>query len=310
MIDDALLPLLPSLIALVEEQGVTRASARLGVSQPRLSARLSDLRRLLRDDLLVPAAGRRGVVPTTRAIELAAAAREALRQLDTTVSGFTFDPRSASRTFKIMANDNASIIIGARLIDAIRAASGPDVRVVLLNYDPTRLRTLELGELDLVLASPGQLAVLPSLISRTVVRDRFMTASAVGLSEAGIGLDAFCARDHIVVSTTGGGFESLIDEELERLGRSRRVAVSVQSYLVAIELVATSDLVATLPHTLLAHRASDITAFEPPIMLSPFALSAGWHMRSTNDPAHRWLRDRCFAAAGLGLSNPAGRDSG
>lgn len=301
MIDDALLPLLPSLVALVEEQGVTRAAARLGVSQPRLSARLSDLRRLLGDDLLVPAAGRRGLVPTTRAIALALVAREALGRLDTAVSGTAFDPLSASRTFTIMANDNAAMMVGTPLIDAVRAASGPEVRIVLYNYDPARLRTLELGELDLVLASPGQLASLPSLISRTVVRDRFMTAAAAAAVGAGtsIGLDEFCSRDHVVVSTTGGGFDSVIDEELGRLGRSRRVAVSVQSYLVAIELVVRSDLIATLPDALLSHRATEIVRIEPPIAMSPFALSAGWHMRSTNDPAHRWLRDQCFGVARL-----------
>ena len=308
MIDDAILSLLPSLVALVEEQSVTRAATRLGISQPRASARLGDLRRLLGDDLLVRSAGRRGVVPTTRAIELAATAREVLSRLGTAVSGVTFDPRSTSRTFTIMANDNASIIIGAPLIDAVRAASGPGVRIVLLNYDPARLPTLELGELDLVLASPGQLASLPSLVSRTVVRDRFVTAAAAGRMGGQIELDEFCARDHIVVSATGGSFDSMIDETLGSLGRSRRVAVSVQSYLIAIELVARSDLVATLPNALLAHRGSEITSLEPPIMLSAFALSAGWHMRSTNDPAHRWLRERCFSVARLGLIDPVGRD--
>lgn len=296
MIDDALLPLLPSLVALVEEQGVTRAARRLGISQPRLSARLSDLRRLLGDDLLVPAAGRRGVVPTTRAIELATSARQALDQLGSAVSGVAFDPQSASRTFTIMANDNASMIVLAPLIDTIRTASGPNVRIVLLNYDPARLHALELGELDLVLASPGQMSVLPSLISRTVVRDQFMTAaSSVKHASGKLELDEFCARDHVVVSATGGGFDSMIDEELARLGRSRRVSVSVQSYLVAIELVAKSDLVATLPNALLTHRSSDIIITEPPIRLAPFALSAGWHMRSSNDPGHRWLREKCFS---------------
>lgn len=300
MLSEALLPLLPSLVALIEEQSVTRAATRLCVSQPRLSARLSELRRLLHDDLLVPATGRRGLVLTTRAIALAAAAREALSQLDTAVSGVAFDPLSASRTFTIMANDNASIIAGAPLINAVRSASGPGVRVVLLNYDRARLHTLELGELDLVLASPAQLASLPSLIARTIIRDRFMTVvAAAGHSGGMLDLDEFCARDHIVVSATGGGFDSLIDAELGRLGRSRRVAVSVQSYLVAIELVARSDLVATLPNALLAHRPLDVILVEPPIALSSFALSAGWHMRSTNDFAHRWLREQCFAVASL-----------
>lgn len=133
MISDDLLPLLPSLLALVDEQGVTKAAARLGISQPRMSARLASLRRLLGDPLLVAATGRRGVVPTIRALELAKTARECLDALDSAISGTTFNPREATRTFTIMANDNASLIVGLPLIEAVRAASGPDVRVVLLN---------------------------------------------------------------------------------------------------------------------------------------------------------------------------------
>ena len=297
MIDDTLLPLLPSLLALVDEQGVTRAAGRMRISQPRMSARLATLRRLLADPLLVPAAGRRGVVPTTRALELAATAKEVLDALDSAVSGSTFDPLGATRTFTIMANDNASLIVGVPLIDAVRAASGPGVRVALLNYDPLRLRTLENGELDLVLGSSSQLAPIPSLIARTVVRDRFMTASNADRGEAGVTIDDFCARDHVVVSGTGGGFDSLVDEELARSGRSRRVAVSVQSYLVALELVASSDLLATLPGALMAHRRPQIRTFEPPLPLAPFGLAAGWHLRSANDPSHRWLREMLTAVS-------------
>ena len=47
------LNLLVSLNALLEEQGVTRAASRLGLSQPALSASLARLRRHFGDELLV-----------------------------------------------------------------------------------------------------------------------------------------------------------------------------------------------------------------------------------------------------------------
>ncbi len=299
MVDDALLPLLPSVIALVEEQSVTRAAQRLGISQPRMSARLAELRRLLDDPLVVPAAGRRGVIPTVRAVELAQAAKLVLDSLDQALSGVSFDPRTATRTFTIMANDNALLIVAVPLVEAIRSASCGDVRVVLYSYDPARLRNLEYGELDLVLGSRDQLASLPSLMTRTVIRDRFVTAASAGSVERSIDLTEFCARDHVLVSGVGGGFESLLDAELAKLGRKRRVAVSVQSYLVAIELVASSDLLATLPEALLAHRPSKIVIGEPPLSIAPFALTAGWHLRSASDLAHRWLRDLLFSLPAL-----------
>jgi DNA-binding transcriptional LysR family regulator len=64
------LNLLVSLDALIEEGNVTKAAARLNVSQPALSAQLARLRDIFRDPLLVPSKTGRGMIPTARALEL------------------------------------------------------------------------------------------------------------------------------------------------------------------------------------------------------------------------------------------------
>jgi hypothetical protein len=61
------LPLLVSLDVLLEECNVTRAAARLHLSQPALSAQLARLRLLFDDPLLVPAASGRGAGPARAA---------------------------------------------------------------------------------------------------------------------------------------------------------------------------------------------------------------------------------------------------
>ena len=55
------LNLLRSLSILIEEGNVTRAAARLGISQPALSAQLVRLRDLFDDPLLVPSETGRGM---------------------------------------------------------------------------------------------------------------------------------------------------------------------------------------------------------------------------------------------------------
>ena len=64
--------------ALLDENNVTRAAARLGISQPAVSARLSRLRQIFDDPLFVPASNGRGVVPTSRAMELQGSLSDAL----------------------------------------------------------------------------------------------------------------------------------------------------------------------------------------------------------------------------------------
>src|ERR1700722_19833231 len=71
------LNLLLSFDVLIEEANVTRAAARLGISQPALSAQLARLRGIFGDPLLVPS-----VLPTTRALELKDPLHAALKDLE------------------------------------------------------------------------------------------------------------------------------------------------------------------------------------------------------------------------------------
>src|SRR3954466_3372243 len=77
------LNLLVTLEALLAERNVTRAAARLHLSQPAVSAQLNRLRKLFDDPLLIPA--QRGMTPTAKALELLEPLRQALDQVRTTV---------------------------------------------------------------------------------------------------------------------------------------------------------------------------------------------------------------------------------
>ncbi|MDT9110933.1 LysR family transcriptional regulator, partial [Escherichia coli] len=78
------LNLLVTLEALLIEQNVTRAAARLHLSQPAVSAQLSRLRDVFNDPLLIPA--QRGMTPTVKALELLVPLRQALDQVRATVT--------------------------------------------------------------------------------------------------------------------------------------------------------------------------------------------------------------------------------
>lgn len=74
------LNLLPVFLALMEERSVTRAAARLGITQPALSNSLNRLRDTLRDPLFIRE--RYGIKPTQLAEEIAPTIEAALAQLD------------------------------------------------------------------------------------------------------------------------------------------------------------------------------------------------------------------------------------
>src|SRR5579883_3321284 len=83
--------------ALLEEQSVTRAGARLGLSQSAISHALNRLRYVLRDELFVR--GPDGMRPTERAAEMAPRLHHALLQLQLALTPGDFVPAETTRRF-------------------------------------------------------------------------------------------------------------------------------------------------------------------------------------------------------------------
>src|SRR5258708_16606198 len=124
------LNLLVALDALLSEASVTKAAARIGVTQSAASHALSRLRKLTRDELLVRS--RDGMVPTIRAEAMRAPLRRALDELTGTLSSpRAFDPKTARVRVFIGTSDYAELVllpgVMARLL---RDAPGVEVRVV------------------------------------------------------------------------------------------------------------------------------------------------------------------------------------
>ncbi len=82
------LNLLMALHVLMEEQNVTRAAHRLGLTQPTVSAMLTRLRKLFGDPLFIRT--RRGIAPTPRALSICTELADWLAQADALVAGKSF----------------------------------------------------------------------------------------------------------------------------------------------------------------------------------------------------------------------------
>lgn len=285
--------LLMALDALLRDQNVTQAAKRLGISQSAMSARLTRLRAIFEDRLFVGTTTGRGVIATPRALAMRNAVTTALAALETLVKPASeFEERTSTRTFRLAMHDNPAALITPGLI-ARCLALAPNVRVAIVLPDTQNIATaMESGAIDVLIASPDVAHV--GWMSRAIVKERFATAQRKG-HPRGTGpleLDAYCALEHVIVSPEGGGFAGLVDTLLESIGRRRRVSASVQSYALAPIVVEASDLLCTLPKHLLQRFGPSLDLFEPPVALRDFQLSAYWHPRNQDDPAHIWLRDR------------------
>ena len=284
------LNLLVALQALLADRNVTNAARRIGLSQPGLSAQLAQLRRLFDDPLLVTH-GRR-MVQTARAKEL----EEPLNRLLAEISALLdppapFDPRTARATFRIAIPDAVQLSLGT-LVVAHLAKAAPLHRMAMQRVEFSKLDAqLASGELDLAIVTSAALS--PRLNSRLLMTENFVCMMRMDHPAAGTPLDInrFCALDHLLVSTDGGGFAGVIDDILGKQGRARRVSLSVENFLIVPHILEHTDLIATLPGRLLNAFADRRMVRALPFEVG-FTLHLAWHSRADGDRAQQWLRDQ------------------
>ncbi|WP_114239724.1 LysR family transcriptional regulator [Dyella sp. C9] len=282
------LNLLKTLDALLDERSVTRAAERLSLTQPAVSGMLTRLRESLGDPLFKR--GQRGMVPTLRALELAGPVKKVLEDIEALLRPQAFDPAAAELTLAVASTDYALQVVMLPFLATIRTRA-PGIRVAVLPIQDQRVHAqLERGEIDMALVTPD--SAPGDLHVRRLFDERYVCVLREDHPYAGrrkLTLDRFCAMDHALVSYRGGSFSGVTDEALARLGRSRRVTVSVTSFLALPELVRHSELMAVVPRRL-AMQAKGLAVLEPPLEIPGFTKSVVWHERTHHSPAHRWIR--------------------
>jgi DNA-binding transcriptional LysR family regulator len=284
------LNLLVSLDVLLAERNVTKAAARLGLSQPALSAQLNRLRDLFEDPLLVPA--HRGMIPTAKAIELLGPLRASLDQLRSTLQSHdSFVPRTAGLTVALACTDYVEATVVTPLILALREQA-PKVRLAVHRLNPTRLAgQLADGDVDLAIATPDPSQ--PTLRTRHLFDETYVLIGRDGHPRIRDGEtpEGFAGLEQVMVSPSGGSFLTSVDALLEALGFQRKVVASAASFLVIPGIVATSDLVALAPRRLLQTRLPPLDVVEVAWLSEQFEVAMLWHERCHQHQGHRWIRD-------------------
>jgi DNA-binding transcriptional LysR family regulator len=188
------------------------------------------------------------------------------------------------------------------LIERAHKVAGPGVRFSFRSPSPDLSATqLERGQVDLLI---GDERNIPSgMKSSKLFDDRFLMAQRRGHPRGTKPLDlkTYCGLSHVLVSISGtGSFRGEIDEQLEKIGRRRRVVLSIHQFAIAPMFLRITDYVATLPARFLNRFSDELDTFELPFKSRGFTVTASWHLRYQADPAHIWLREQLLAVAAVG----------
>jgi DNA-binding transcriptional LysR family regulator len=296
------LNLLLALDALLSEQSVTRAAARLGLGQSAMSHSLARLRTLFGDELLTRTP--EGMRPTPRAMAL----RERVRTALTGVQGVfaprdSFDAASARQLFRIGLPDSMEVLLVPALLELL-SREAPGVRLLLHTVgDPAQiLAELDADRLHLAFG----VGALPE--GRNHHKQRMLAATSylciynAALLEVGspLSLDDYVRYPHVLTSLRQGQV-GVVDTALAPLGLSRTVSVVTPRFLAVPFMVRGAPVIATM-HAELARlfaSALGLNLSPPPVDLPELRYSLLWHSSYDNDPGHRWLRQAIFRLAGV-----------
>ncbi|CAB3741401.1 PCP degradation transcriptional activation protein [Achromobacter ruhlandii] len=279
------LNLLVVLDALLHERHLTRAAARLPMSQPAMSHALARLRLLLGDPLFHRT--RSGLRPTPHALALEAPLREVLAQVRRLLAGAVFEPGASRRVFRLAMSDyGASVALPPLMRCLRRDAPGIDLEISYASRSGMIAGVAD-GQLDLALAVFGE---TPADIRRAVLfHEGFVCAADAGQGVPAT-LDGYLARPHVLVAASQDQRAAEVDAALARLGHARRVALRLPHWTAAPAALAGTDLVLTVARRTLDPAPPGVAVAPVPFPIAPLAFEMIWHERADGDAGLGWLR--------------------
>jgi DNA-binding transcriptional LysR family regulator len=280
------LNLLTALDVLLDERSVGAATDRLHLSQPAMSRTLGRIRHATGDEILVRSG--RAMLPTPYAERIRGEVHQLVARAQAIFTQTAdVDPATLDRTFTLQCNDVIASALIPRLTARL-AQDAPRVCLRVLGEADTNVDELRRGNVDVRLTD--QTTHPADVSSTTVMTDSLVTIGRHDLPSDPTTVDGFAALPHVVISRRGRR-RNRIDEILQAQGLSRRVAVTVPTLAVALQVVATSAVVTVAPATLAGGQLGPgLRSFVLPLPTPEIPAVMAWHTRHERDSAHRWLR--------------------
>lgn len=244
------LNLIRAFVAIYETGSISAAADRLHVSQPSVSYTLKRLRDLLGEPLFTRT--RQGVVPTFFATQLYDKFRKAVSEIEGAIeSTRKFDPQLSSRRFRLAMSDIGEISFLPPIMAALTKIA-PDVGIDIVAVDVTKLAEwLSTGKIDAALSNRGYAPT--ASVGEVIFTDHYVcvASSRHPRLSSELTMQQYLDERHVLVAPESG--HSLVEERLQELGCTRKIALCVPHFSVLAEVIATTDLLLSAPSRI-AHR--------------------------------------------------------
>lgn len=276
--------LLRTFLTVLEELSVTKAAVRLGVTQSTVSHALARLRVFFDDPLFVRSG--QSLMPTEHAVSLKGPVQDVLDGMIGLTHKREFDPSNEDLFFIVAANDMQRDLIFPRLLEEIRDQGLSVAFEFIPSGHPTS---------GLMRDAKCHLALTPfppdatDIIQKPVLHGRMMCFFDASVRKAPTSWEEYCSAEHLTVRFPDGGTSLRALTGVDK-SKMREARVSVPNFGGVTPFLKGTQMLATEMNLMKLCCLSDLDMAPLPIKSDPVTVYMSWHGRSTNDPAHIWLR--------------------
>ena len=284
---------------LLEERSVTRAGARLGLTQSAVSHALNRLRYHLGDELFQRDA--QGMQPTRRALEIGPSLHTALTQLQSALTPVDFEPTVSDHRFNVIAGSYACAVLMPALVAELQARA-PRIVLQISENPPDLVEQLDTGRFDFAI---GSFDSAPDRFAR----ERLMVEALAWVVRAGhplterpATLEDLVSVPHVVVAgrreavirsaiSQRASWEDLgaVESELAKRNLARHIGVVAPDTFSAMTIVARSEMATLIPRRF-ALQSGRLALIEPPYETPPVDVTLLYRRDRLVEPTMAWLR--------------------
>lgn len=293
------LNLLSVLETLYQERSVSRAAAQLNLTQSAVSHALKRLRNNFGDELFVRSAS--GIEPTAFAQKIITDVSDILTASQNVFERrHEFDPAASDRLFKIGMPEYAGFAL-LKNFQEILQETAPSIRILTVNLTRDEWEdVLQHDRADLIV---GRFNVPTKTYNyEDLFSDEFVCVADTKsrwIKGGKISLENYLKAPHLHISIVKNFQQSRIDRELARMGKQRKIQMTVSNAGLAFHLLKGSDMLLTAQARIAGPLAETLglKTAKLPFKSPVYETRQIWHRRFDDDPAHIWLRKTLRTAA-------------
>lgn len=277
---------LRTFLTVLEELSVSRAAARLEVTQSAVSHSLDKLRLAFGDPLFVRSG--RGITATERAVALRDPVRKVLDDLKALTDQRVFDPSIGRLEFTIAANDFQRDLIFPELLTDLTKINED----VYFKFIPSGLPVASLLSQDscqfLITPFPPE---GPDIFQTRLFEDHLACFYDSRKRKPPKTWEEFVASDYIQVCFEDNS-TSLLALSVNDLRDLKKPRISVPNFNAVAAFIKGSQMISVEASLMKKIGFKGIASAPLPFTSEPITMYMVWHRRNQTDPAHRWLRER------------------